>query len=235
LFETLLPRLNLNLPRDSDPRTWFDSCVSDLWLEIGFGAGEHLLWQARHHPDVGIIGAEPYEAGIAKLLSKLFSLSLSRGEGWAEGNAHPDPLSRDDGRGKPFNIRVYRGDARDVIEALPDCSLGRAFMLFPDPWPKKRHRKRRFIQTGMLDEFARVLKPGAELRFASDDPGYVEWALEHFLAHHAFEWLALSAQGWRTRPADWPPTRYEQKALHGAPVFLGFRRRPLQSSVSRRT
>jgi tRNA (guanine-N7-)-methyltransferase len=234
LFETLLPRLELNTRRDGDPKTWFDSCVTDIWLEIGFGAGEHLLWQAGHHPDVGIIGADPYEAGVAKLLSKLFSLSAPSGEGWGEGNADQSILSRDWGSGKPLNIRVYQGDARDVIAALPDCSLGRLFILFPDPWPKKRHHKRRFIQAGMLDEVARVLKPGAEARFASDDPGYVEWALEHFLAHHAFEWLAHRSQEWRARPADWPPTRYEEKALHGVPVFLAFRRRHLQIPVSRR-
>ncbi|HEX4080238.1 MAG TPA: tRNA (guanine(46)-N(7))-methyltransferase TrmB [Rhizomicrobium sp.] len=234
LFETLLPRLKLDPRRDADPRIWFDSCVTDLWLEIGFGAGEHLLWQAQHHPDVGIIGAEPYEAGVAKLLSKLFSLSSSTGECWGEEDADTGSLSQDRGRGKHFNIRVYQGDARDVIEALADCSLGRLFILFPDPWPKKRHHKRRFIQTGMLDEFARVLKPGAELRFASDDPGYVEWALEQFLAHRAFEWDAQRARDWRTRAADWPPTRYEEKALRGAPVFLGFRRRHLQIPVSRR-
>jgi tRNA (guanine-N7-)-methyltransferase len=233
LFESLLPRLELDLRRDSDPETWFDSCVGDVWLEIGFGAGEHLLWQARHHPDVGIIGAEPYEAGIAKLLSKLFSLSSSTQE--TEGEVDTGSPDYDRQRGSHFNIRLYQGDARDVIEALPDCSLGRVFILFPDPWPKKRHHKRRFIQTRILDEFARVLKPGADLRFASDDPGYVEWALEHFLAHHAFEWLARRARDWRTRPSDWPATRYEEKALHGAPVFLGFRRRPLQIPLGQRT
>ena len=231
LFESLLPRLELVLRPDSDPETWFDSSVGDLWLEIGFGAGEHLLWQARHHPGVGIIGAEPYEAGIAKLLSKLLS-PFSSAE---EGDAETGSSGYDRERGNHLNIRLYRGDARDVMEALPDCSLGRVFILFPDPWPKKRHHKRRFIQTGILDEFARVLKPGAELRFASDDPGYVEWALEHFRAHHAFEWLARRAQDWRTRPSDWPPTRYEEKALHGAPIFLGFRRQHLQIPVSRRT
>jgi len=216
LFETLLPRLKLNPRQDCEPKTWFESPVSDIWLEIGFGAGEHLLWQAWHHPDVGLIGAEPYEAGVAKFLSKICSLSPSGGED------------------VPFNIRLYQGDARDVIETLPVAILGRVFILFPDPWPKKRHHKRRFIQMGTLDALARVMKPGAELRFASDDPGYVEWALEHFLAHHAFEWLARCAQDWRMRAPDWPPTRYEQKALHGAPVFLGVRRRPLQIQAGRR-
>jgi len=117
------------------------------------------------------------------------------------------------------------GDAREVIKALPGASLGRVFILFPDPWPKTRHHKRRFLQMDMLDELARVMKPGADLRFASDDAGYVEWTLERILAHPSFEWTATRLSDWKTRPADWPPTRYEAKALHGPPVFLRLRRR----------
>ncbi|HEY6578732.1 MAG TPA: tRNA (guanosine(46)-N7)-methyltransferase TrmB [Rhizomicrobium sp.] len=208
-MEALLPLLALDPLKGADPRTWFDSPVAEIWLEIGFGAGEHLLWQAREHPEIGFVGVEPYEAGVAKLLSKFSSMSP----------AHS------------FHLRIYQGDARDVIESLPDASLGRVFILFPDPWPKKRHHKRRFLQTNTLDALARVLKPDAELRFASDDPGYVAWALEHFLAHAAFRWIADRAQDWRTRPADWPPTRYEQKALHGVPAFLRFRREHLQNGT----
>jgi len=170
-----------------------------VWLEVGFGGGEHLYWQAEHNPDVGLIGAEPYLNGVVKLLSKLA----------------PAPLS---------NIRTYMGDAREIIDALPDASLGRVFILFPDPWPKTRHHKRRFIQMEMLDALARVMKPGAELRFASDDVGYVEWTLERFMAHPAFAWIATRAADWQTRPADWPTTRYEAKELHGKPVFLAFSR-----------
>jgi tRNA (guanine-N7-)-methyltransferase len=116
------------------------------------------------------------------------------------------------------------GDARDIIDALPDASLGRVFILFPDPWPKTRHHKRRFIQTETLDTFARVLKPGSELRFASDDAPYVEWTLERLMAHPAFEWTARGPSDWLTRPEDWPPTRYEAKALHGKPAYLRFLR-----------
>src|SRR5262249_16260276 len=119
-------------------------------------------------------------------------------------------------------IRIYNGDARDIIGALPDASLGRVFILFPDPWPKLRHHKRRFIQMEMLDHLARVMKTGAELRFASDDAGYVEWTLERLMAHPSFEWIATRASDWQTRPADWPQTRYEAKELHGKPVFLKF-------------
>jgi tRNA (guanine-N7-)-methyltransferase len=203
LLETLLPKLRLNLQSGLDPRNYFPGrAISGVWLEIGFGAGEHLLWQVEHHPDVGLIGAEPYISGIAKLLSKL-SLSLTAQEG---------------------NIRIHDNDARDILEALPDASLGRVFILFPDPWPKSRHHKRRFIQMSTLDVLARVMKPGAELRFASDDADYAAWTLERIVARPTFEWTAMRAQDWTTRPSDWPKTRYEEKALHGSPAYFAFRR-----------
>jgi tRNA (guanine-N7-)-methyltransferase len=181
------------------PRLAFDGTFpeGELWLEIGFGAGEHLIWQAEHHPNVGLIGAEPYEGGVAKLLAKLDAAPLA-------------------------NIRIHEGDAREVIAALPEARLGRAFILFPDPWPKTRHHKRRFVQTETLDALARVMKPGAELRFASDDAGYLAWALERLVAHPAFAWTAERMADWTARPAGWPPTRYEAKALHGPPTYLRF-------------
>ena len=164
--------------------------LADVWLEIGFGGGEHLLWQAENHSEIGIIGAEPYVSGVAKLLSKL--------------SGRADPIR---------NVRLYMEDARDIIEALPSASIGRVFILFPDPWPKTRHHKRRFIQMTMLDELARIMKPGGEIRFATDDTGYLIWALERFIAHPSFTWLARGSADWRTRPADWPETRYEAKAI----------------------
>jgi tRNA (guanine-N7-)-methyltransferase len=200
----MLPGLKLDLRKNADPVEYFDTDVEGVWLEIGFGAGEHLIWQAEHHPEIGIIGAEPYESGVAKLLSKL--------------NAH------EAAKGLSARIRGYIGDARDVIDGLPASSLGRVFLLFPDPWPKKRHHKRRFIQMETLDALARVMKVGAELRFASDDADYVSWTLERLLAHGAFVWTAACVADWLSRPQDWPPTRYEQKALHGGPVFLRFER-----------
>lgn len=206
LIATLLPQLRLEL--DSGLRAFFRSDIEDIWLEIGFGAGEHLLWQARHHPNVGIIGAEPYIAGIAKLLSKISAIS-SQELGW-----NPVP-----------GIRIHEGDGADVLEVLPEASVAKVFILFPDPWPKKRHHKRRFVQMNTLDALARAMKDDAELRIASDDGGYIAWTLEHVCAHGAFEWTAAGARDWRIRTDDWPPTRYEQKALHGAPVFLRFRRR----------
>jgi tRNA (guanine-N7-)-methyltransferase len=204
LFEMLLPQLALDIREGTDARSYFDN-VEDIWLEIGFGAGEHLLWQAQNNPHVGLIGAEPYESGVAKLLSKI-SLSPFEGEG---GNV----LS---------NLKIHMNDARDIIAALPDASLGRVFILFPDPWPKARHAKRRFIQTQMLDALARVMKPAAELRFVSDDAPLVEYTLERLTAHSSFEWTAARASDWRSRTPDWPQTRYEAKQLHGVPAFLRF-------------
>jgi tRNA (guanine-N7-)-methyltransferase len=173
--------------------------IKELWLEVGFGAGEHLHWQATHHPGVGLIGAEPYEMGMAKMLTKL----------------EENPLN---------NVRLHEGDGREIIEGLPDASLSRFFLLFPDPWPKTRHHKRRFLQMEMLDLLALKLVPGAELRFATDDKSYLPYALERLMAHPAFLWTATGPSDWKTRPADWPATRYETKAIKGPPTFLRFAR-----------
>lgn len=199
LLQTLLPQLAWRADMVANPLQAFDD-VDDIWLEVGFGAGEHLYWQAQLNPRVGLIGAEPFENGVAKLLSKIADAPLA-------------------------NIRLHMGDAREIVEALPDASLGRVFVLFPDPWPKTRHHKRRFLQTEMLDALARVMKPGAELRFATDDKSLLPWILERLCAHPQFVWTAKSRADWLTRPADWPQTRYEAKAIKGKPVFLRFCRR----------
>jgi tRNA (guanine-N7-)-methyltransferase len=198
LRQTLLGELAYEPGRE--PFSQFPNTVRELWLEVGFGAGEHLVWQAGARPDVGLIGAEPYEMGVAKTLTKL----------------DESPLN---------TVRLYEGDGREIIESLPDASLGRFFLLFPDPWPKTRHHKRRFLQMEMLDQLARVLKPGAELRFATDDKSYLPYALERLMAHLDFDWLAEGPADWKARPADWPPTRYETKAIKGPPAFLRFLRR----------
>ena len=149
--------------------------------------------------NVGIIGCEVFLNGIATLLAQI--------------------SERD-------NIRIYPEDARDLLDALPDGSLDRVFLLFPDPWPKRRHAARRFIQPGNLDLLARLMKPGAEFRFGSDDPTYIGWGLAHLMKHPAFRWTAESPADWRARPADWPPTRYEAKALREGrePAFFRFTR-----------
>lgn len=203
LIDTLLPRLAITLPTSGklDPKRLFAHQPGRIWLEIGFGGGEHLAEQARVNPDVALIGCEVFLNGIATLLSQVAALGLS-------------------------NVRIHPEDARDLLDALPDASVDRVFLLFPDPWPKRRHADRRFIQPANLDQLARLMKPGAELRVASDDPTYIGWALAHLLRHAAFAWTARRPSDWRERPADWPGTRYESKALREGrqPVFLRFRR-----------
>jgi tRNA (guanine-N7-)-methyltransferase len=218
LLDTLLPRLTLELPAEpvvtpdnevAESATKID--LADLfggalpsggaWLEVGFGAGEHLVWQAENNPDVGLIGCEPFINGVAKCLAHIERTGVT-------------------------NVRLFTDDARFVMAALPARSLSRAFVLFPDPWPKTRHHKRRFVQRDTLDVLARLMIPGAELRLATDDPSYLPWMVEHACTHPAFEWLAEGPADWRGRPDDWPPTRYERKMLAGhKPVFLRFRRR----------
>ena len=205
LVDTLLPRLALALPAEPakiDLAQLFGGRVpaDGVWLEVGFGAGEHLVWQAEQHPDVGLIGCEPYLNGVAKCL------------------AHIE-------RAQVANVRLFTDDARLLMTALPDRSLGRAFVLFPDPWPKTRHHKRRLVQRESLDRFAELMLPGAELRLATDDPSYLPWMVERAFAHPAFDWLAEGPADWRQRPFDWPATRYEKKMLAGKPTFLRFRRR----------
>jgi len=205
LKRELLPAIALQLKPGADPKSYFSSSVEDVWLEVGFGGGEHLLWHATHNPNIGLIGAEPYAPGIAKLLSHIDD---------AFGGSQDPP-----------NIRIHEGDAREIIAALPPASIGRVFVLFPDPWPKTRHHKRRFMQTELLDALARILRTEGELRFATDDSGYLRWTLERLLAHKNFVWTAERAADWTTRPSEWPQTRYEAKALHGPPVYLRFLRR----------
>lgn len=198
LVKTALPRLRADLSVPfSDAGAIFDRPVADLWLEIGFGAGEHLLWQAARNPTVGIIGCEPYLNGVASLLGRL----------------DVEPLS---------NLRMHDGDAREVLVWLPDATLGRIFLLHPDPWPKKRHRKRRLVSPETLTAFTRVLRPGGELRFASDDLDYAEVMREAAEASDAFACTNLNS-----RPADWPETPYERKAILDGrrPAYLIARRR----------
>ena len=156
-------------------------------LEIGFGRGEHLAIQAAMRPDHGFIGCEPFLDGVVGLLMHVDQDGLT-------------------------NIRVHQGDALDVIERLPDASLDRAYLLHPDPWPKARHAKRRFMNKGPIDLLATKLKPGAEFRFGTDHPVYCRWAMMIMGQSARFEWLADSPRDFLVRPADWPETRYEAKA-----------------------
>ncbi|MBC7520473.1 MAG: tRNA (guanosine(46)-N7)-methyltransferase TrmB [Sandarakinorhabdus sp.] len=186
LVEELLPQLVIPA---AGPLTSQDLFGDDrpLWLEIGFGRGEHMAAQADAHRDVGIIGAEPFLDGVVGALLEVQDRGLT-------------------------NIRLHNGDALDVIDRLPDASLDRVFLLHPDPWPKFRHSKRRFVNPGPLDMVARVLKPGGELRIGTDHPIYCRWALMQMAARRDFEWLASAPVDWQVRPDDWPQTRYEAKA-----------------------
>jgi tRNA (guanine-N7-)-methyltransferase len=205
LLASLLPRLSIVLPPEGsalDLRALFGDTVSDVWLEVGFGAGEHLAAQAAAHPDVGFIGCEPYVNGVASLLVQVEARQLA-------------------------NVRIFADDARLLMAALPEASIGRVFVLFSDPWPKKRHSDRRFIGPRTGTDLARILKDGGELRFASDLMEYVRWTLEHVTADPSFAWNARGPADWRHRPADWCETRYEAKALtRGAScIYLCFQRR----------
>ena len=171
-----------------------------VWLEIGFGGGEHMVHMAGANPDVEMIGCEPFMNGVAMLLGKIRRLGTQ-------------------------NVSVYPGDARDLFDVLPDASVARAFLLYPDPWPKKRHHRRRFVTPEHLQPLARVLQPGAIFRVATDIPDYVRQTLTE-VPRHGFEWLAERAEDWRQPWGDWVSTRYEQKALREGrcPHYLTFRR-----------
>jgi tRNA (guanine-N7-)-methyltransferase len=174
-----------------------------VWLEIGFGNGEHLAEQARRHPEIGFIGSEVFVNGVAALLRHIEWLGLT-------------------------NVRIFDDDARLLLTSLPEASIARAFLLFPDPWPKARHAKRRFVGRANLAILANLLADGAELRIATDDPGYARWTLRQLSDRTEFSWLARKPSDWRDPPADWVETRYQRKAVAAGrrPVFLRFERRP---------
>ena len=159
----------------------------EMWLEVGFGAGEHLIAQAKANPDVGVIGCEPFLNGVVAALAGLKREALS-------------------------NVRLRLGDAQAVIDAVPDAFFSRVFMLYPDPWPKRRHRKRRLVYPAMIEALARVMRRGAELRFATDVDDYAGWTLARFLASPHFRWIATRADDWRRPWHEWRQTRYEAKA-----------------------
>ena len=203
LLDVVLPRVALPLGEacPADVASLFSTQQTAIWLEIGFGGGEHLAWQAQANPQAGIIGCEVFEDGVVKLLSAIETGGLE-------------------------NVRVSNEDARGVLRWLPAASLDRVFILFPDPWPKRRHVKRRLINRALLDELARVMRPGGELRIATDIGDYLRTLLMAFHGHPAFAWQAAGPGDWRERGADWPGTRYEAKAVREGrrSYFLRFAR-----------
>lgn len=201
LMTDLLPKLLIdqNDAQELDPTSLFDQPVEKVWFEVGFGKGEHLAWQAANNPHIGFIGCEPYLNGVAALVNQIDSLGLK-------------------------NVRLYTDDARRIMRTLKPASVDRLFLLHPDPWPKFRHAKRRFVGPKNLDLISRVLRDGGEFRVGTDHPIYREWTVLQLSNRHDFEWMAKNPSDWLTKPDDWPDTRYETKALEGRPVYLRYRK-----------
>jgi tRNA (guanine-N7-)-methyltransferase len=198
LIQTLLPSLRVRL--GEPPAALFAARkAAETWLEIGFGGGEHLAAQAQAHPDVNFIGCEPFVNGMAKLLASIEQEKLN-------------------------NIRIWDEDVTDLLPTLPDACLDRVYILYPDPWPKRRQRKRRLVSDETLKELARVMRPGAELRFASDIDNYIGWVLARVLRSADFRWTATRPEDWRKPYEGWPGTRYEAKASREGrvPSYLRF-------------
>lgn len=205
-----LSSLALELPADAvaavDPRLAFSPPRPRVWLEIGFGAGEHLLGQAARDGDVGLIGCEAFVNGVAALVAAAVASGLTA------------------------RVRVFADDARLLLGRLAPASVERVFVLFPDPWPKRRHRGRRLLSNETIDTIADVLSDGGELRFATDHEDYAATTLASVSRHPALVWTAQRPADWQRPPPDWVPTRYEMKARAAGrtPLFFRFlrRRRP---------
>ena len=189
-MESLMPyyAINLDIEKIGDISELFDKSYNSYAVEIGFGAGEHLYHQAKLNPDCGFIGCEPFLNGIANLMTQL----------------QEEPLD---------NLRIWQEDARLLLEKLPENSINKAFILFPDPWPKLRHHKRRLVKHDLLDQLSHIMPSGSLLRMATDHHGYASWMLAQILSHSKFEWSANSQKDWQQAPSDWISTRYQQKAL----------------------
>lgn len=188
-IEDIFPEIKVPMDKGVvDLEGLFDHQTQEFWLEIGFGAGEHLAWQADHNPNVGLIGCEPFLNGVATLIGKLEKNGSS-------------------------NVRVHNEAAELLMEKLPEASIHKGFLLFADPWPKSSHHKRRFVSDKNIQALARILSDGAELRIGTDHTDYGAWILWHMLRSEDFIWQAEKPQDWRVRSDDWPQTRYEAKAL----------------------
>ena len=202
-LDNILPTIALTLPPsgEMDPAGLFDGHVREVWLEIGAGNGDHAIWQAAKNPSVGVIAVEPFMNGVATL---------------AAGANHHGLR----------NVRVLADDVRLLLPKLKPGSIDRVFILFPDPWPKRRHWRRRIICPEVLDQLAAVMAPGAELRVGTDHLSYLVWMLRVLRAHPELCWQPACADDWRLRPDDWPETRFEAKGREaGRPsTYLSLRR-----------
>jgi len=222
LVDEFLPKLEINLPEkpfsEDELKSLFGINPKEIWLEVGFGGGEHLAEQSYNNQDVAIIGSEVFVNGVASLLAHIAgahedgNVVIKHGVSIAEGRSD--------------NVRIYPNDVRKLLDLMPEACLNRVFVLFPDPWPKKRHAERRFIGSANLPILAKLLKKGGELRVASDDMTYIRWALQHLSESADFEWLAEESKDWLRQPSDWVNTRYEQKAIREGrkPIYLRYKR-----------
>lgn len=216
LLDIFLPKIKISQDTVFDKRTLFGLPVKETALEIGFGDGQHLAGQAKNNPDTGYIGAEVFQNGVANLLTLITGIK--------EGTDLPEKIALENGR--TDNIRIFDDDIRLLFKQIPDNFLDKVFVLFPDPWPKKRHAHRRFVNPDNLTEISRILRPGGILRIATDHKIYKGWALRQLAACPAFEWTAKCGNDWKKEPADWVKTKYQQKAIREGrrPVFLDFKR-----------
>lgn len=203
LLEHFLPKVALDIDtlKTKDISSLFNDAKKQTWMEVGFGGGEHIARQARQNPDIGFIACEPFQNGVAKLLTEMDTDNIK-------------------------NIKVHNDDARTILDHLPTASIDKMFLLYPDPWHKSKHHKRRFICPENLTQIARVLKKEAIFFVASDIPDYVSWTLRHLQIDDNFEWLAKHDQDWLSPPSDWVATRYERKAKMAGrkSAYMFFRR-----------
>lgn len=216
LLESFLPKIKIEQNCIFDSKTLFGKSVNKVCLEIGFGDGSHLYGQSLKHPDCGFIGIEVFQNGIANLLSLLTGIK--------EGSNLPDDIKLCSDHAD--NVRIFDDDARLLFARIPDGFFDKIFLLFPDPWPKKKHASRRFVNPENLTELARILKKGGVLRIATDHPIYKTWTLRTMHQCPFFEWTAKKSDDWRYPPADWVETKYQKKALREGrrPVFFEYMR-----------
>lgn len=214
LLETFLPTLKIDEHTNFKAPDLFGVPVKQICLEIGFGNGEHLAGQAKNNSDVGYIGAEVFQNGVANLLSLITGIKVTADL--------PETITLETGR--VDNIRVWDNDIRLLFKSMPDNFLDKVYLLFPDPWPKKRHASRRFVNKDNLKELARILKPGGILRIATDHKVYKSWTLNQMHDCPLFRWTATCGNDWKHEPKDWVQTKYQRKALKEGrrPVFLDY-------------